>query len=132
MHLPDGRKKRQGSSNCRERHGERRQSRFDSGAVGLQPGRQYEVFAKLGRALIEGEAGAVGGELEEHPTRFSEVYRLEPEAVYYLRRVASSRDHLLACGQLRLVVGQPPGDVVYAAHAPLSPPLVRYLAYIDN
>ena len=60
---------------------DRLQAGFDLGAVGLEEGRQRESLAEVRRVLVGGEAGAVGGDLEEDAARLAEVERLEVVAV---------------------------------------------------
>ena len=48
---------------------QRRQRGRDLLAVGLQPRRQLEVPAELEQRLVDGEAGRVGGDLEQHAAR---------------------------------------------------------------
>ena len=55
--------------------------RLNLGATYFEPGGEDEVFAEVLGVFVDAEAGAVGGEFEENAAGFSEVDRLEPEAV---------------------------------------------------
>src|SRR5207253_7878699 len=61
--------------------GQRRQPRGDLLAGRLQPGREDEPAPELLDRAVDGEAGFLGGELEQHAARLSEVDRVEVVAV---------------------------------------------------
>ena len=70
---------------------DRAQVRLDLGAQVLVVGRQRELLAEVLERLVDGEARAQGGDLEEHPARLAEVDRLEVEAVDHRGRLGAGR-----------------------------------------
>src|SRR5687768_1531116 len=48
----------------------------------LEERRQHHLLAERRRVLVHGEAGALGGDLEEHPVRLAEVEAPEVVAVH--------------------------------------------------
>ena len=82
----------------------------------LERGRQREVLAQMIQRLVDGEAGADRGELEEHAARLAEVDRAEVEAIDHRRRSRAGADHPLAPG-LVVLHGRRKGDVVDRAGA---------------
>src|SRR5437763_10657394 len=79
------------------------------------------MLAKGGGILIDGKSRSVGGDLEQHPTRLEEINRLEPEPIDDFCRATSRTINSRADLELGLVIGHPPGDVVYAPGAPAAP-----------
>src|SRR3954454_13407092 len=77
----------------------------------LERGRQRESLAEVLRGLVNGEAGAERGDLEQDAARLAEVDRLEVEALDDRRR---ARARLLDRRAPRLVVflRRRPRDVV--------------------
>ena len=95
---------------------DRAQVRFDLGPQVLVVGRQRELLAEVLERLVDGEARAERGDLEEDAARLAEVDRAEVEAVDHRGRLRAGRDRPLA-PLLVLVHGRGPGDVVDAAGA---------------
>src|ERR671916_1563781 len=69
------------------------------------------------RVLVCGEAGRVGGYLEEHPAGLAEVDGAEVVAVEDGGHVVTERRHPLAQLELSLLVGDAEGDVVDGPYA---------------
>ena len=95
---------------------DRSQVRFDLAAQVLVVGRQRELLAEVLERLVDGEARAHRGDLEEDAAGLAEVDRLEVEAVDLRRRLGAGRDRLLAPLHV-LLERRGPGDVVDAAGA---------------
>ena len=55
-------------------------------------GREHQFVAQVLRRLVGGEAGDVGGDLEEHASRFAVVDRVEVAAVHDWRDVEAGAD----------------------------------------
>jgi hypothetical protein len=108
------------------------QHRLDARPVGLQPGRQDQALAEGGGVLVDGEAGALGGELEQHAAGLHEVDRAEPEAVDHLGRSAAGAGDGVAQGLLVLAVGHRPREVVDAADAPGAAAPLGVLAHVED
>ena len=66
---------------CGRRQMQGRERRRDLRAMAFEPRRQDERLAQVRRILVDGKAGTVGRELEQHPAGFGEVHRLEPESI---------------------------------------------------
>ncbi len=66
----------------RIRQSKRLQPRLDLLALRLQERRQHELFAELVHRLVDAEARAVAGDLEQDAVRLAEVEAAEPEAVH--------------------------------------------------
>src|SRR6185312_3006876 len=77
----------------------------------LVVGRQRQLFAEVLERLVDGEAGADRGDLEQHAARLAEVDRLEVEAVDDRRRVRAALGDA-ALPLLVLLGRRGPGDVV--------------------
>ena len=89
---------------------------LELGAAGLEPGGKAEAFAEGLGGLVDGEAGIVGGELEEDAAGFAEVDGVEVLAVEDFGSGEVLGD-LGAPFQLGGVVGGAEGDVVDGAGA---------------
>src|SRR5437763_12294947 len=77
----------------------------------LVVGRERQLLAEVLERLVDGEAWADGGDLEQYAARLAEVDRAEVEAVDDRRRVSAAlRDALLP--RFVLVLGRGPGDVM--------------------
>ena len=63
-------------------------ARLDRRAPALEEGRQRQPLAERLQRLVDGEAGAVGGDLEEDAVRLAEVERAEVVAVDLAARAA--------------------------------------------
>src|SRR6266576_1204052 len=87
------------------------------------------MLAERRRVFVNGEAGSIGGNLEEHSTGLEEVDRLEPEAVDHLCRTPACALDFLAHLELGLVVGDAPRDVVNTAG---SPPAAIFIGNLAN
>src|SRR5829696_3703551 len=109
-----------------------RQHRLDPAARRLEEWRQYERLAEMCRILIDREPRPVGGELEQHSTRFLEIHRLEPEAIDHRRRAATMRDDLVPHFKLMRIIVHAPREMVHAADTPSSAALTRRLTNIDD
>src|ERR1051326_6110977 len=92
--------------------GDRWQPPLDLATAGLQPGRGGEADPQLGRRLVEGEAGRVGGDLEEDAPGLPEADRVEVPAVVDVRDVESGLHELPAPDPLLVVARRPPGHVM--------------------
>ena len=79
--------------------------------------RQHERLSEMGRVLVPGEAGLVGGDLEQHPARRAEVDRPEIVAVDGRRHLVARVDERLAHLGLRGPVRDREGDVMHRASA---------------
>src|SRR2546423_14840252 len=108
------------ASRRRGRHDNWRQDLVELVAPHLEPGRQAERGAELFGWLVDGEARAVGRDLEQDATRFAEIDRLEVPAVDDRRHVAAGTHEQVAPAHLGLRVGRPPSDVVHRADALLA------------
>jgi hypothetical protein len=97
------------------RHAQRRQRRFDRAACALVLGRQHQAPAETGCRLVDREARAVGGELEQHPARLAEVDGAKVGAIDHRGRPAAGSDHRLAHRELGSLVRDPPRHVVHGA-----------------
>src|SRR5919112_3028023 len=86
---------------------------FEVLPVLLQPGGELQVLAKVVGCLVHGEAGWVGGDLEEDPAGLAEVDRATVVAVEDGGDVEAAGVQLLPPSLLRLVVRRPPSDVMY-------------------
>ena len=95
-----------------------RQDAFDVLAVRLQESRQLQVFAERIHGLINGEAGNIGGDLEQDAAGFTEVDRTEVVAILLLGRMLTMGLHQLArhFGLVGIIDGAE-GDVVHRAGA---------------
>src|SRR4051812_18622966 len=89
------------------------------------------MIAECGEILVGGEAGAVGGELEQHAARLEEVDGLEPETIDHFGRTTVGLLHPLAHGKLRFVVCYAPCDVMHCSRAPPAAPDVATLLELD-
>ena len=98
------------------RVGDRPQPRLDLVAQVLVVGRQRELLAQMLERLVDGEAGAERGDLEQHPARLAEVDRAEVEAVDHRGRRGAALDHA-SRARPRARRSRGPGDVVDAAGA---------------
>ena len=67
--------------------------------------------------FVGGEAGSIGGDLEEHAAGFVEVDRPEVLAVLDRCHGDAGVHERAARGELRVVIGGAPGDVVHRADA---------------
>ncbi len=83
------------------------------------------------RVFVDGEARAVGGDLQQRTAGFLDVDRLEPEPVDDARRMPAGLDHATAQLVLVSLVRGPPGDVVHRTHTPLAPLRVGVYAHFD-
>src|SRR5215211_6894934 len=91
-----------------------------------------ELLAEVGGILVGGEAGAVSGDLEEHPARLVEVDRTEVEAVYLPRYPETETPDLLPPRRVLLVIGRPESDVVHAAATQVGPRRVGTFDHPDR
>src|SRR5215203_3272900 len=90
----------------------RRQKRRDLLAVRFQPGRQHEVAPQLEQRFVNGEAGRVRRDLEQHTAWLAEVDGLEVLAIQNLGDGDTS-GHEFGLPDLHgREVGGPEGDVV--------------------
>ena len=111
---------------------QRRQRPFNRGALRFEPRRQDERLSEVRRLLVHREAGAIGGEFEQHAAGLPEVHRLEPEAIDHRRRVgAAGIDPRPDLGLVLLVV-HPPREMVHAADAPRATPRFERVLQIDD
>ena len=101
-------------------------------ARGFEPGRQHERLAEVIGGFVHGEAGTVGGQLEQHAARLLEVHRLEPEAIDHRRRPRAGGGHLRPQRELMLLVVDAPREVVHRADAPRAAVDVRRLLHVDD
>ena len=101
----------------RERGGSRR---LDERPLRLVLGREHELPAEGVGGFVRGEAGRVGGDLEEHAARLAGVDRVEVLAVDGGRGPEADLQQKIAHLHLGLVVGHAEGDVVDGprAHPP--------------
>src|SRR6185436_7609508 len=90
---------------------ERLHRRLDLRAQLLEPRRDRQLLAERLERLVDREARARGGQLEQHAARLTEVDRLEVVAVDHLGRVRAVLGHPLL-PLLVVLVGRVPGDVV--------------------
>ena len=108
-----------------------RERRCDLRTMAFEPGRQDERLAQGRRILVDRKAGAVGRELEQHPTGFLEVNRLEPESIDYLSRTPpcglDQPPHSLLMGG----VIHPPGQMMNAADTPGPTAGLRRRLHVD-
>src|SRR5687767_6612911 len=100
----------------RARVHERLHGRLDLRPQLLEPRRDRQLLAERLERLVDREAGARGGQLEQHAARLAEVDRLEVVPVDHLSGVGAVLAHLVAPG-LMVLVGRVPRDVVDAARA---------------
>ena len=101
-------------------------------ALRLEPRRQDERLAQMGRIFVRREARTVGGDLEQHAAGLLEVHRLEPEAIDDAGRLAARGLDLCPHRQLMRVIVHAPGKMVHRAHAPAAAPLIGRLADVDE
>src|SRR5215831_19466981 len=78
------------------------------------------------------ESGTVGGDFEQHSTRFAEVDRFEPEAIDHRREAAARLLELIAHRKLLLVVSDAPRKMVHGADAPRSALLLWRATDVDD
>ncbi len=93
----------------------RGKGRFDSLAIGLQPAGKLQVTPETAGRLVDREARAIGGNLEQDSARLAEVDRPEVVADEALGDVEAAAGNLLAQRSVLLVGGGAPGDVVDGA-----------------
>ncbi len=62
----------------------------------LEERREREPLSEVGGVLVGGEAGAVGGDLEQYSARLPEVVGAEVEAVYLERNPEPRAPHPLS------------------------------------
>ena len=110
---------------------QRLQPRLDLVPLRLEPGRQNQSLSEVRRIFVAGEAGAIGGELEEDTTRFDEVDRLKPEAIDLRGRSMSVSSESLAKLHLSVAVGESPGDVMNGSPPRLGSAFLRSLHEIE-
>ena len=103
------------------------ESRLDRGTVGLQEGRQREPLAEVLGVLVGGEAGSVGGDLEEDAARLAEVERLEVVAVDDVGDADAGRPYPVSPGAVLGIVRSAESDVMDSAAAELGGAEIRPL-----
>src|SRR5579884_1475545 len=113
------------------RRGQRAEAGLDLGAVRLEEGRQGERLAEVRGVLVGGEAGTVGGDLEEDAAGLAEVDRAEVETVNHRGGTQAGVRQALAPGAVLVVVGGAEGDVVDAADADAAAAQVGALLEVD-
>src|ERR671932_569586 len=98
-----------------------RLDRFEVGlymlAVWLEERGKRKLLAKMFRILIGGEAGTVGGDLEEYPAGLPEVDRTEVVAVYDRCHIEPGLYQPPAPRYVLFLVGGSERDVVYPSRA---------------
>src|SRR5262249_12302942 len=105
---------------------DRPQDRLDLLPEGLVGRGQRQLLSQRLEGLIDREARAARGGLEQHAARLAEIDRAEVEAIDHRCGAGAGRDHAVApC--LVVINLRSPGDVVHAARA-LQSPLARWLA----
>ena len=109
-----------------------RQRAFDLPAVRLEERREHELLAQMRGIFVNREAGAFGCQLEQHAARFSEIDGLEPETIDHRRRLTARALDLLAHGELLVLVGNAPRQVMNAADAPRAAPRVWRFADVHD
>jgi hypothetical protein len=82
--------------------------------------------------LVGREPRTVGRELEQHPSRFLEIHRLEPEPIDDIGGVPAAGFDLRSHRQLMPLVVDAPREVMDGAHAPGAAPLARHLAHVHD
>src|SRR5438128_2886937 len=118
----------------------RRGGRYDDGRQvelevfppSLVLGRQLQRRAERIGRLVHGEAGLVGGDLEQDAARLAEVDRAEVLALDDRRHVTARLDQHLAPVQLVGVVGRAPRDVVDGADRLLPHRRLRRVEHIED
>src|SRR5262245_56107903 len=68
---------------------QRGQRRHDFRAPGFEPGRQLDRATECLLRLVQGEAGVVGGDLEQHAAGLFEIDRAEIAAIALVGRLQS-------------------------------------------
>src|SRR3954465_9323855 len=95
-----------------------RQNTLDLLALPFEEARQLEVTSQRRDRLVDGEAGDVGRDLEQHAAGLAEVERAEVVAVLLVGRAdAMVLGELAPHRELRLVVGSAERDVVHRTGA---------------
>src|ERR1700730_2976939 len=116
----------------RARDHDRRQVELEVLPPALVLGRQLEGRAEGLGCFVHGEAGLVGCDLEEDPSRLPEIDRVEVLPVDDRGNLAAGLHQLLSPGQLLGVVGGSPGNVVHRADRLLAPGEIRVLEQLDQ
>src|SRR4051794_10361519 len=110
---------------------QRREPRLDLRAAILEERRQGELLPERLGGVVGGEAGAVGGQLEEDAAGLAEVERAEVVAVDPRRRAGLGRGREARAPFVLLAQADPPGDVMDRARALQRPGLRRRVADIE-
>src|SRR5213080_3390375 len=110
-----------------------RQNTLDLLALPFEEARQLEVTSQSRDGLVDGEAGDVGRNLEQHAAWLAEVDGAEVVAVPLLGRVQA----VIACELLRHlallgVVGRAEGDVMHGAATLVPAQKALGLVDVDN
>src|SRR5258708_8455615 len=82
--------------------------RLDLRAKVLEIGRQRQLLAEVLLRFVGGESGALGGDLEEDPTRLAEGARAEVEAIDHRRPAPPPPDDTGAPPPLVAPLPRPP------------------------
>src|ERR1700730_8418898 len=116
----------------RARDHDRRQVELEVLPPALVLGRQLEGRAEGLGCFVHGEAGLVGCDLEEDPSRLPEIDRVEVLPVDDRGDLAAGLHQLLSPGQLVGVVGGSPGNVGQRAERPPAPGAARGPEYLKT
>src|SRR5579875_2779623 len=100
---------------------------LDSSSIRLEEWRQGEALAQVSDVLVDSEAGAVGCDLEENPTRLAEIDRREIIAINDGGDPQASRADVLTPRLLLRTARRPKGNVVNTTDSKPGRPQVRSL-----
>src|ERR1700733_10610321 len=115
----------------RRLQGDRRQHSFDELSLRFVPGGQLQRFSQGLRRLIRHKSRWVGGDLEQDPSWFAKVDRMEVPAVQHRSDIEAEAFQFFAPRQLRLIAGRAEGNMVNGAGAHSAIHQLRLHQHID-